>query len=125
MQLMKKTAPQISDTLKLKTGNKVTVSNRGPLKALPNSGNVVYKSSPVMPPIKRLQLFTASNTSISNDNEALYDEYLLSKLMASNVKQNCQAAKNQANKELVNMWTALEHLRGQVNMTCCKKVTNQ
>ena len=46
---------------------------------------------------------------------ALYDEYLLSKLMLLNVQQNCQAAKKAANKDVLNLLTAIEDIRQEVS----------
>ena len=47
---------------------------------------------------------------------ALYDEYLLSKLMLLNVQQNCREAKKAANKDVMNMLTAIEDIRSEVSM---------
>ena len=98
-----------SGDIKLKTSSKVNQA-RGPLKALPNA------LDPIKSVTKRLQLSsTSSNTSgISGEEQALYDEYLLSTLMMVNVKQNCTEAKNQAEKELCAMWNALTEISDQV-----------
>ena len=47
---------------------------------------------------------------------ALYDEYLLSKLMLLNVQQNCREAKKAANKDVLNMLTAIEDIRSEVSI---------
>ena len=49
-----------------------------------------------------------------DEGTALYDEYLLSKLMALNVKQNCEEAKQSANKDILELWTAIEKIRAEV-----------
>merc|ERR1719350_847865 len=66
---------------------------------------------------KRLQLSSASSASNSfacEEDLALYDEYLLSELMLANVKKNCQDGKDQAKKDLSQLWSALESIRDEV-----------
>ena len=94
---------------------------RGPLKAISQTAMKPIKDNPTTKSVfKRLQ---SSNTSIGSNNSswmeddegtALYDEYLLSKLMALNVKQNCEEAKQSANKDILELWTAIEKIRAEV-----------
>ena len=51
-----------------------------------------------------------------DEGMALYDEYLLSKLMLLNVQQNCREAKKAANKDVLNMLTAIEDIRSEVSI---------
>ena len=106
--------------LKLRTAVKKTIA-RGPLKAISQTAVKPLKDNPTTKSVfKRLQ---SSNTSIGSNNSswmeddegtALYDEYLLSKLMALNVKQNCEEAKQSANKDILELWTAIEKIRAEV-----------
>ena len=103
--------------MKLKTTVKKNLV-RGPLKAMPSTTVKPIKNPPKSV-FKKLQ---ASNTSTcsSNDEEdegmALYDEYLLSKLMSLNVKQNCQEAKRSANKNILDLASSIQHIRSEVNL---------
>ena len=59
-----------------------------------------------------------SNSFFDQDeSQALYDEYLLSTLMMVNVKENIKAAKKQANKEIKQLWTAVDSARAELLAT--------
>lgn len=124
-----KTAMKPNKELKLRTAAKAVI--RGPLKALPNMPPTTKKSgfpgrgvetTTKKPGIlgtvtKRSQLSSvssASNSFACEDDLALYDEYLLSELMLANVKKNCQDGKDQAKKDLSQLWSALESIREEV-----------
>jgi len=124
-----KTAMKPNKELKLRTAAKAVI--RGPLKALPNMPPTTKKSgfpgrgvetTTKKPGIlgtvtKRSQLSSvssASNSFACEDDLALYDEYLLSELMLANVKKNCQDGKDQAKKDLSQLWSALESIRDEV-----------
>lgn len=99
--------------LKLKTN--VAKTTRGPLKALPNAN-----ASTV--PMRRLQLSSVgsvgstSNTSMmSDEDQSLYDDYLLSALMVHNVKKNCAEGKAEANRDLWALWSAIDGIEKEVS----------
>ena len=48
------------------------------------------------------------------DIEGLFDDYLISELMRMNSIQNCDSYCHQVNREVIEMWSALEMLRGEV-----------
>ena len=111
--------------LKLRTGSKAPMTTRGPLKALPNPGPgsnpVAANDSPVNNVFKRLHwsnstMSSNSSMSVEDGSQALYDEYLISCLTLHNVRKNCQEGKKQANKELLELWTALESIRNEVHI---------
>lgn len=108
--------------MKIKAGIKQNPV-RGPLKAMPQTA--IKPTRERDPPMtatksvfKRLQpsnTSSSSNTSmVEDEGMALYDEYLLSKLMLLNVQQNCREAKKAANKDVLNMLTAIEDIRSEV-----------
>ena len=51
---------------------------------------------------------------LDQDIESLFDDYLISELMRMNSIQNCDFYCQQVNREVVEMWSALEMLRGEV-----------
>ena len=103
MKATTKTAMKPSRDLKLRTA--VKPGARGPLKALPNMPprgieTTVKKSGLPGTVTKRLLMTASSSASASNsfsceEDQALYDEYLLSELMLLNVRKNCQDGKDQ------------------------------
>ena len=107
--------------LKIRTAVKKPMP-RGPLKAISQTAvkpTKAKKDNPRAMVFKRLQSSNTSNNSSMTDSEddeftALYDEYLLTKLMALNVKQNCEEAKRSANKDIMDLWTAIENIRAEV-----------
>lgn len=128
-----KTAMKPNKELKLRTAAKAVI--RGPLKALPNMPRGVETTTKksVFPGrgvetttkkpgflgtvTKRSQLSSvssASNSFACEDDLALYDEYLLSELMLANIKKNCQDGRDQAKKDLSQLWSALESIRDEV-----------
>jgi len=127
-----KTAMKPNVELKLKTA--VKTGARGPLKALPNMPRGVQTTckKPGMMPrgvetttkkagfpgtvTIRLQMNSGSSTDsfVCEEDLELYDEYLLSELMLANVKKNCQEGRDQANKDLKQLWTSLESIGNEV-----------
>jgi len=127
-----KTAMKPNKDFKLKTA--VKTGARGPLKALPNMPRGIQttcKKPGFMPRdvettskkpgfpgtvTKSLQMNSASssNSFLCEEDLELYDEYLLSELMLANVKKNCRDGRDQANKDLSQLWTSLESIRNEV-----------
>merc|ERR1711862_296829 len=120
MKTTAKTAIKPNKDLKLRTAAKTVM--RGPLKALPNmprGGTETTTKKPAIPGTvsKRLQISSGSSASNSfscEEDQALYDEFLLSELMLANIKKNCQDGKEQAKNDLSQLWTALESIRNEV-----------
>ena len=82
-----------------------TTVRRGPLRSLPNQGHVSNSS------------MNSNSLFESDESQDLYDEYLLSSLMLVNVKKNNELAKKQANKEIRQLWTAVDSARSELLAT--------
>ena len=85
--------------------------------------NVSFQSNAIPSNEKKKQIDTNLENKPSSLNrpkpnlsefESLYDDYLISELMKMNAKRNCNITCEQINKEVKEMWTAVEALRGEV-----------
>lgn len=127
----KKTPPSLDSIKEIKFRTAVKTIKRGPLKALPSQMKPLkpydhdkntFIRGPTRSLVGKLMLSSqsSSDSSRSEDSQAkaeydaLYDEYLLSELILCNVKKNCHGAKQQMNKEVMDLWSGLERLRTQV-----------
>ena len=110
--------------MKIKSGLRKNMV-RGPLKAMPSTAvKQPQKSSEAVRSVfKRIHQNSnvssnSSNNSLNGDvddkNMALYDEYLCTKLMLLNVKQNHKEAKKAANKDILDLWTGIEQVRSEI-----------
>ncbi len=54
---------------------------------------------------------------MNEEDQSLYDEYLLAKLTEVNVRSNVEAAKESAKKELWTLWTAIDEVRREALAT--------
>ena len=85
--------------------------------------NVSFQSNAIPSNEKKKQIDTNLENKPSSLNrpkpnlsefESLYDDYLISELMKMNAKRNCNITCEQINKEVKEMWTAVEALREEV-----------
>ena len=84
--------------------------NKEPIKAsiLPSTSVITGTKTPINNSEKSEALQSLQEI------ENLYDDYLVSELMLMNAKRNCDMTCDQINNEVLEMWSAMEMLRGEV-----------
>ena len=84
--------------------------NKEPIKAsiLPSTSGSTWTKTPINNSDKSEVMQNIQEI------ENLYDDYLVSELMRMNAKRNCDITCDQINNEVLEMWSAMEMLRGEV-----------